>query len=275
MGRASAAAEQLWYSRVRPLLLHSVPSWAQLEATLLAQLHAAGQRAFTVAARVRAQAAAAKAAADGAVLRQLQSAPPALRLGRLATPERASTVVWGLLAGAALPFALALALAAVRYLVYRLRPASVRVAPPASAGAWGRLEEALGHSFERNALLAAALGSDIAGARLAWLGAALLRLLAAENAYRLAPDGASPKALEAAADALAGRSAVYVRAAAATLPRLVLAGPGANSARQAADTAARLYAACVGAAYVDAGFDLDAPRIVFAATAGWPANGAL
>ncbi|KAL4425623.1 hypothetical protein ABPG75_009639 [Micractinium tetrahymenae] len=279
--RASAAAEQLWSDRVRPLLLKAAPNWAQLEAAAQGRLHAAAQRAHAAADRLRAQAAAAKAAADAAVLRQLRAAPPALRLGALATPERASTIVWGLLSGVTLPFALALALSALRYAAYRVRPASVRVAPPASAAAWARLEQALGYSFERNAALAAALDGETAGAgagdsaRLAWLGAALLRLLAAEAAFKHAPEGASPAALEAAADALAGCSALGARAAAATLPRLVLAGPGAKSARLAADTSARLYAACVGAAYVDAGFSLDAPRAVFATTSGGGTNGSL
>lgn len=279
--RASAAATQLWSSRVRPLLLRAAPNWPQLEAACQAQLRAAGQKASAAFEHIRARAAAAKGAADAAVLQQLRSAPPALRLGALATPERASTIVWGLLCGATLPFALALVLAGLRYLAYRLRPANVHVAPPASAGAWSRLEQGLGYSFERNAVLAAALGCDSTGtgggdaARLAWLGAALLRLLAAEAAFKHAPEGASPAALEAAADALAGRRALGARATAATLPRLVLAGAGAKSARLAADTTARLYAACVGAAYIDAGFSLDAPRSVFAATSSGAANGAL
>lgn len=276
--RAWAAAHQLWSGTVRPLLLRAAPDWPQLEAAALARLRAAGQQASAAATRVRARAAAAKAAADAAVLRQLRSAPHALRLGALATPERASTIVWGLLSGATLPLALAFALAGVRYLVYRLRAASVRVVPPGSAGAWSRLEQALGYSFERNAVLAAALGGGSASggdsARLAWLGAAVLRLLAAEAAFKHAPEGASPAALEAAADALAGRHALGPRAAAATLPGLVLAGPGAKSARLAANTMAQLYAACVGAAYMDAGYALDAPRSVFAAT-GAAANGTL
>jgi hypothetical protein len=272
-------AGRVWALKLQPVLRKWVRNWPEIEEGLARSWSVAGQRLGEAAAQARGRIAAAKAAADAAVLRQLQRVPS---LGPLASHTVASSLVWGAIAAATLPVALALVFVALQYAVFRLRPGSVRVQPPGSGGAWNRLEEALGYCWEQHATLKAALGggsSDsaevdagsstgaaaaaAASGRFAWLGAALMQLLAAEAAFKQQPAAAGADALEQAAGALAGPAAVAAKAEAATLPRLVLAGTGAQSRQLAASKAAELYIACLGAAYVDSGFELEAPRKVF------------
>lgn len=259
--RAQHAAATLWAARLRPALARSVHRYVELEAAALRGIATAARRCRAAAAQAAAQAVAAKAAADAAALRQLERLP--LRPG-LATPQLAGGAVWLALGAAALPVAWALAAALARALLFRLRPARLRVERP-GVEALSRLQGALGYSWRKQEALQEALGGDSRGAtgRLAWLGSALLQLLAAEEAFRQQPDGAGPQELQEAAEALAAPAALAAKPGAATLGGLVSAGPGARSLQAVADKAAELYAACLGAAFVDGGGSLDAPRRVF------------
>ena len=264
MAAAQRATTRAWQHTLEPALRRAVPNWPELEAKARAHLACATTATAAAVDQLRAAAAAGKAAADAAVLAQLQWAPPALRLRSLATPAVANALVCAAVSAVTLPLAVALVAASLRWAIYRLRPGSLRVAPPASAAAWSRLEASLGYSFERHATLAAALdGDDVRGSgRFSWLGSAVLRLLAAEVALEEQPDEAAPAALAAAA------AEVAQTAPAAALPRLVLPGPGAKSRGLAAAKAAQLWSAAVGAAYVDAGLSLDAPRAMLARARG-------
>lgn len=266
---AQQAASAAWEQHLQPLLSRRVHNWPELEAAIRQAAGKAGKNAQAAAATARQRAAAAKAAADAAVLRQLQRVP---QLRPLATPAVASGAVWAGVAAATVPLAWALALASLRWLLFRVRPGSVAVAPPAGASAWGRLEASLGYQWEQDGTRRAAVDGDSRGGtgRFAWLGTCLAQLLAAEAAFKSQPEDAAPEALTAAAAPLAGEAALAAKARAAGLPRLVLPGPGLASLRLAAAKERELFAACLGAAFVDAGCDLQAARRVWAAGA---ANG--
>jgi hypothetical protein len=196
----------------------------------------------------------------------MQRVPP---LAASATPMLASRLVWTVILACTLPVAWALSAAAARMLVWRLQPGSVRIQQP-SEQALSRLQADLGYSWREPQDLQAALSGDSSGAtgRFAWLGGALLHLLAAEAAFRQQPDSANPADLEEEAQLLAAESALATKAQAASLPQLVVPSPGAKSRQLAAAKAAELYAACLAAAFVDAGGKLDAARCIFIGGSG-------
>jgi hypothetical protein len=262
------AAQGWWGGRLRPWLLKWAGIYEGVEVAIARGAGSAAQRARAAAAATVARASAAKAAADAVVLRQLH-AVPALR--GLARPEVASRAVWSAVAAAVLPLVALLALALARAAVYRLRPGSAQLQPPQGDEALAALQARLGYSWRQRAGLQAALAGGGAAARLSWLGGALLQLLAAEAAFRQQPPTATPAQLDEASGELAKPAVLAARARAATLARLVVAGPGARSQRLAADKAAGAYAACLAAAYLDAGCKLDAARAVFVGAA--QANG--
>lgn len=266
------AMSRAWEQHVRPLLNRRVRNWPDLEAAIQEAASEAAQRADAAAARARHAAMATKSVADAALLRQLRRVP---QLRALARPEVASVAVWAAVAAIIVPLIWALTLATLRWLLFRLRPGRVAVAPPGSSSAWARLESALGYQWEQDSTRRAAVDGDSRGGtgRFAWLGDRLAQLLAAEAAFKLQPDDAAPDALAAAAAALAAEPAIGAKARAAGLPRLVQPGPGLASLQMAEAKERELYAACLGAAFADAGFNLAAARRVWAAGAAKPANG--
>ncbi len=265
------AASQAWEQHLRPLLNRRVRNWPELEAAISEAASKAAQRADAAATSARRTAVSAKAAADAALLRQLSRFP---QLRALATSAVASAVVWAAVAAITVPLVWALALATLRWLLFRLRPGRVAVVPPGSSGAWARLEAALGFQWEQDSTRRAAVDGDSRGGtgRFAWLGDRLAQLLAAEAAFKSQAEDAAPDALAAAAAALAAEPAIAAKARAAGLPRLVQPGPGLASLRLAEAKERELYAACLGSAFADAGFDLDAVRRVWAGAVK-PANG--
>ncbi|PRW58986.1 hypothetical protein C2E21_2347 [Chlorella sorokiniana] len=246
------AASQAWEQHLRPLLNRRVRNWPEFEAAIREAPSEAAQRAEAAAASAQRSAITAKAAADAALLRQLARVP---QLRPLARPEVASAAVWAAVAAVTVPLAWALTLATLRWLLFRLRPGRVAVVPPGSSSAWARLEAALGYQWEQDATRRAAVDGDSRGGtgRFAWLGDRLAQLLAAEAAFKLQPEDAAPDALAAAAAGLAAELAVGAKARAAGLTRLVQLGPGLESLRLAEAKERELYAACLGAAFADAG----------------------
>ena len=267
---AQQAAAAAWEQHLRPLLAKHVRSWPEIEAAARRSASQAADRASQAAAAAQQRAASAKAAADAALLQQLRRVP---QLAPLATPAVASAAVWSVVAAVTLPLAWALAMATVHWLLFRLRPGRVAVAPPSGSAAWDRLEAALGYQYESDAVRAAALDGDSSAGtgRFAWLGAAVLQLLAAEAAIQQSEDVDGPQALAAAAVALGGEAALAARAAAAGIPQLVCPGPGARALALAAAKERELWAACLGAAYADAGFQLEAARRVYEGRRAKPA----
>lgn len=261
MAGAQHATTAAWERHLRPLLTKHVSSWPELEAAVRRSASQGAARASHVAALAQQRGTAAKAAADAAVLQQLRRVP---QLASLATDGVASGAVWAAVAAVTVPLGWALAAATLRWLLFRLRPGRVVVAPPSGA-AWDRLEAALGYQFESAAVRAAALDGDSAAGtgRFAWLGWAVLQLLAAEAAIQQSEDGAEPQALAAAAAALGGEAAVAERSLAAGMPQLVRPGPGARALALGAAKERELWAACLGAAFADAGFKLDVARRVY------------
>ena len=158
--QARLAAASAWGRHLQPLLSRSVPNWPEVEAAVRHSVGEAAARVHTAMEQARQKAGAAKAAADAALLQQLQRDP---QLAALATPATASAAVWGAVACVTVPLAWAVMVTTLRWLVFRLRPGSVAVVPPTSAGAWGRFEAALGYQFEQDATRRAALDGDSRG----------------------------------------------------------------------------------------------------------------
>jgi hypothetical protein len=268
---AQQAVSQLWTGRLQPPLAASVRRYRELKSAVTQRVSITTQRVQAAVSACTSRGAKAKAAVDAAVLRRLQAVP---QLRHLATPELASRTVWWAAAALLLPLLIKAAAVAAGLLLHLVQPGGVTVRLPDSEEAWGRLEAKLGYRWKLPGGLQAALGGDGRGAtgRLAWLGRSVLRLLAAEAAMRHQPRSTHPGELSEAADVLAGPAALAVKAEACLLSSVVQAGPGDRSRQRAVLKTAELYAACMGAAYLDSGCQLDAARQLFVG-AGAALNG--
>jgi hypothetical protein len=268
---ARLAGNKVWQLRLKPALGRAEAALERRAGTAWPKVRgAAGGAAAAVGAAARAGAAAAarraaqaEEAAERAVLARMRRSPA---LQPAARQEVVHYALWGLLASLAAPLLYLGASRAARAAAHAVRPGTAEVAPPTVGAALNDVEARLGYSFAQPATLSAAFSDP--GGRLAWVGAAAARLLAAEAAYKkqdVGPAAADAGTLQTAADAAVQPAALAAAAERAGLRAHVRAGPGARSVRAAAARAGQLYAACLGAVFVDAEFDLKAARKAFGA----------
>lgn len=255
-----ATGSKLWELRIKPgvhkvdAALSGLPGWGSVRTAAEHSIRSIGGRAAALGSAFMKRTVRAEEAFEKAIIVRMQ------RVDALKPVARHSVVhyaLWGLVASLVIPAAYALVSAVLQILMHMLRPGTALVQLPASGSEYNIIENKLGYAFEQSGALERAFKQANGGA-LAWLGNLLVQLLAAEGAIQ--EESSDVAAVRGAAQKAASAQELAAKAERAGLGRYVHAGAGSKSVAAAAARRADLYAACIGAAYVDSGFDIKAAR---------------
>ena len=210
----------------------------------------------------------AEAATETFIFNRLSGIPS---LKRVARPELIH--VW--LRLACLSFLIPLSALLIRVflstVIYIVRSGSATVAPPLPP-----ITTIADYKFSHIENLSAIFDAA-SRPRLAFLGTAVAHTLAAETAVTQMPSSVnlSFAAFEEAADRLVTSAKLAQKAASknVALSQFVTSGPGLRSEAVVTETQAELYAACLGAAYLDSEFDIEVVRKVWCSGDGGGGGG--
>jgi hypothetical protein len=286
INKINSILSQIWELYVLPVLnkidsvLVSLPGWVDIRDALKQSSSAVAGFARHIASTMTQHVLRAEEASEGFALNQLQRVDS---LKSVARHDVVHFVFWGAFVALVLPIALSVLKFIGQNLIHFLRPGSA-VLTSTTSDVQKTVEEMLGYTFSKPDTLKSAFavaeegagGASNAGGvgkkRLAFLGTTVAQTLAAEKALTVSSSaGAASVQEESTLYTLMQQmtavdiapNALATAAKQIGVGEFIKSGPGARSHAVTQAKQAELYAACLGAVYIDSEFDIKAARNVW------------